>query len=174
MRSLADEAALDLPFSVRIPFVELLGLRLRRWDDDVAELYYEPAPQHLNSFGVVHGGASMTLLDVALAHAARSVQRDMGVVTIEMKTSFLQAARGPLRATARLLHRTATLAFAEGEIRDAHDRLCAHASGTFRYVRRLPVGGREVNDLQHAPPPLDAPASAGTYTSLSGAPPAST
>ncbi len=155
MQSSGAEAldAPDLPFSVPIPFVQWLGIRLRRWEDGMAELIYEPAPQHLNSFGVVHGGASMTLLDVALAHAARSVQRDMGVVTIEMKTSFLQAARGPLRATARLLHRTATLAFTEGEIRDGHDRLCAHASGTFRYVRRLPVGGREVHELQIAPVP---------------------
>ncbi|MCX7742162.1 MAG: PaaI family thioesterase, partial [Tepidimonas sp.] len=64
----------DLPFSVPIPFVELLGLRLRRWDDGVAEIAFEPGPQHLNSFAVVHGGVSMTLLDVAMAHAARSVQ----------------------------------------------------------------------------------------------------
>ncbi|TSE34247.1 PaaI family thioesterase [Tepidimonas charontis] len=156
MRSSVDEAAPDLPFSVHVPFVELLGFRLRRWDEGVAELVYEPAEAHLNSFGVVHGGASMTLLDVALAHAARSVQRDMGVVTIEMKTSFFQAARGPLRATARLLHRTATLAFAEGEIRDAHERLCAHASGTFRYVRRLPVGGREVQALRRIEAAQDA------------------
>ncbi|WP_143895122.1 PaaI family thioesterase [Tepidimonas sediminis] len=140
-----------MPFSVSIPFVELLGFRLRRWADGVAELAYEPQPQHLNSFGVVHGGASMTLLDVAMAHAARSVQRDMGVVTIEMKTSFLQAAQGPLVARARLLHRTATLAFTDGEVRDAAGRLCAHASGTFRYVRRLPAPGRAVHDLRVPP-----------------------
>lgn len=137
----------DIPFAVRIPFVELLGLRLRRWEDEVAEIAFDPAPQHLNSFDVVHGGVSMTLLDVAMAHAARSVQRDMGVVTIEMKTTFMQAAQGPLLARARLLHRTATMAFTEGDIRDAEGRLCAHATGTFRYVRRLPAPGRDVRDL---------------------------
>ncbi|TSE27567.1 MULTISPECIES: PaaI family thioesterase [Tepidimonas] len=138
----------DLPFSVHIPFVELLGLRLCRWDEGVAEIALDPTGQHLNSFGVVHGGVSMTLLDVAMAHAARSVQRDVGVVTIEMKTSFMQAAKGPLRARGRLLHRTATLAFTEGEVRDAQGRLCAHASGTFRYVRRLPAADRTVQPLQ--------------------------
>ncbi|MCX7742628.1 MAG: PaaI family thioesterase [Tepidimonas sp.] len=143
----------DLPFSVPIPFVELLGLRLRRWDDGVAEIAFEPGPQHLNSFAVVHGGVSMTLLDVAMAHAARSVQRDLGVVTIEMKTSFLQAAQGLLRAHGRLLHRTATLAFTEGEIRDAAGRLCAHGSGTFRYVRRLPTPQRGVHRFGAVPPP---------------------
>jgi uncharacterized protein (TIGR00369 family) len=140
-----QSSAADLPFSVRIPFVELLGFRLRRWEAGEAEVLFDPAAEHLNSFEVVHGGATMTLLDVAMAHAARSVQRDMGVVTIEMKTSFMQAAKGPLTARARLLHRSATLAFTDGEVRDAAGRLCAHASGTFRYVRRLPAADRTVH-----------------------------
>ncbi len=56
----------------------------------------------------------MTLLDVTMAMAARSESADMGVVTIEMKTSFMQPARGPLVAKGVLLHRTATMAFTEG------------------------------------------------------------
>jgi acyl-coenzyme A thioesterase PaaI-like protein len=42
---------------------------------------------------VTHGGALMTLLDVTMATAARSAacNPDMGVVTIEMKTSFMRA-----------------------------------------------------------------------------------
>lgn len=136
-----------MEFQVHIPFVAHLGFSLRRWADGEAEITYDPAPEHLNSFNVVHGGASMTLLDVVMAHAARSVQTDMGCVTIEMKTSFMQAARGPLRATGRLLHRTATMAFTEGHVFDAQGKLCAHASGTFKYVRRLPVGARESQPL---------------------------
>jgi hypothetical protein len=57
-----------------------------------------------------------------------------------MKTSFMRAARGPLTAKGRLLHRTATLAFTEASIFDASDKLCAHATGTFKYVARLPTG----------------------------------
>jgi acyl-coenzyme A thioesterase PaaI-like protein len=64
-----------------------------------------------------------------------------------MKTSFMQAARGPLRATGKLLHRTATMAFTEGHVWDADGRLCAHASGTFKFVRRLPVGAKESQAL---------------------------
>ncbi len=136
-----------MEFQVHIPFVAHLGFTLERWADGEAEIAYAPAPEHLNSFNVVHGGASMTLLDVVMAHAARSVQQDMGCVTIEMKTSFMQAARGPLRATAKLLHRTATMAFTEGHVWDADGRLCAHASGTFKFVRRLPVGAKESQAL---------------------------
>jgi hypothetical protein len=50
----------------------------------------------------------MTLLDVTMATAARSVDLEMGVVTIEMKTSFMQPCRGPLTGKGRLMHRTAS------------------------------------------------------------------
>lgn len=136
-----------MDFQVRIPFVDHLGFRLERWEGGEAELHYDPAPEHLNSFNVVHGGASMTLLDVVMAHAARSVQQDMGAVTIEMKTSFMRAAQGALVARGKLLHRTATMAFTEGSIFDAAGKLCCHATGTFKYVPRLPVGVRSTQAL---------------------------
>ncbi|NCP56120.1 MAG: PaaI family thioesterase, partial [Rhodoferax sp.] len=128
-----------MQFSVRIPFVELLGFALKKFEGGEAEISFTPAPEHLNSFDVVHGGASMTLLDVVMAHAARSVQPDLGCVTIEMKTSFMRAAKGPLISRGKLLHRTATLAFTEGSVFDASGKLCAHATGTFKFVARLPV-----------------------------------
>ena len=129
-----------MKFSVRIPFVELLGFELQKFEGGEAEITFNPSEDHLNSFDVVHGGASMTMLDVVMAHAARSVETEMGVVTIEMKTSFMRAAKGPLVAKGQLLHRSATMAFTEGRIFDAAGKLCAHATGTFKFVARLPVG----------------------------------
>ena len=129
-----------MDFSVRIPFVELLGFELLRMADGQAEIAFKPSDDHLNSFDVVHGGASMTLMDVVMAHAARSVEPTMGCVTIEMKTSFMRAAKGPLLAKGQLLHRTATMAFTDASILDASGKLCCHATGTFKFVARLPTG----------------------------------
>ena len=129
-----------MDFSVRIPFVELLGFELDKFEGGEATIVFEPRAEHENSFNVVHGGASMTLLDVVMAHAARSVEPTMGCVTIEMKTSFMRAAKGRLTAHGKLLHRTATMAFTEGRIMDGEGKLCAHATGTFKFVPRLPVG----------------------------------
>lgn len=136
-----------MQFSVHIPFVELLGFELQKFEGGEAEIAFAPQPEHENSFNVVHGGASMTLLDVVMAHAARTVEPAMGCVTIEMKTSFMRAAKGPLLAKGRLLHRTATMAFTEGSIFDAAGKLCAHATGTFKFVARLPVGGKSTQTL---------------------------
>ena len=129
-----------MKFQVHIPFVELLGFELETFEGGEASISFNPKPEHENSFNVVHGGASMTLLDVVMAHAARSVEPAMGCVTIEMKTSFMRAAKGPLLAKGKLLHRTATMAFTEGSLFDAAGKLCAHATGTFKFVPRLPVG----------------------------------
>ena len=137
-----------LDFGADIPFVKELGFSLQRMHGGESELHYEARAQHTNSYGVMHGGAVMTLLDVAMATAARSETPDMGVVTIEMKTSFMQPAKGPLVAKGRLIHRTATLAFTEGSVYDAAGRICSHATGTFKYVKRLPVDGRNINQLK--------------------------
>jgi uncharacterized protein (TIGR00369 family) len=134
-------------FGVEIPFVHYLGFELALFEGGLSEIHYEAKPEHLNSFGVTHGGACMTLLDVAMAVAARSVQKDMGVVTIELKTSFMQPARGKLSGKGHLMHRTATMAFTEATIYDSEGRPCAHATGTFKYVKRLATGPKSANSL---------------------------
>ena len=139
---------MSLSFGVSIPFVEHLGFSLERFEGGESELRFTPRAEHLNSFAVTHGGACMTLLDVTMAAAARSVRAEMGVVTIEMKTSFMQPARGALTGRGRLMHATATMAFTEGTIYDEEGRACAHATGTFKSVKRLPVGATAVNTLQ--------------------------
>jgi uncharacterized protein (TIGR00369 family) len=147
-----------LQFPVHIPFVELLGLELWGLGQGEAELRLNLAPSHLNSWDVAHGGLLMSLLDVVMAHAARSVNArgddfGPGVATVEMKTSFLRPAEGELRATGRLLHRATTLAFTEGQVFNAAGQLCAHASGTFKYLRALPTGRRQAKTLRGAAAP---------------------
>lgn len=126
----------DNPFGVEIPFVEHLGFEMVSMQGGASELRYRPRHEHMNSFLVTHGGAIMTLLDVTLATAARSVDMAVGVVTIEMKTTFMQPCRGLLTGKGRLMHRTKSMAFVEGTIYDEAGNACAHATGTFKYVQR--------------------------------------
>ncbi len=147
------DKAPPLKFPVHIPFVEQLGFELHSIGDGQAELRVDLAEGHLNSWEVAHGGVLMTLLDVAMAHAARSIHRDQpdfgpGVVTVEMKTSFMRPGEGELRAIGKLLHRSTTMAFCEGSVIGEDGKLCAHATGTFKYLRALPGRGRSLKDLQ--------------------------
>lgn len=129
-------------FGVNIPFVRHMGFVLTALQEGLSEIRFIPRPEHLNSHSLTHGGAVMTLLDVTMAMAARAGIDNAGVVTIEMKTSFLRPSNGALTGHGKVLHSTATLAFTEGRVLDARGRMCAHATGTFKYVRRLPASSK--------------------------------
>ncbi len=123
-----------IPFPTRVPFVESLGTELYVFADGLCELRLTLAERHLNSGDVAHGGVVMTLLDVAMAFAARSAHADsVAVATIEMKTTFMRPSEGTLRAVGKVLHKTSTLAFCEAAMYDDKGVQCAGASGTFKY-----------------------------------------
>ena len=141
-----------MKFLVHIPFVEMLGFELLRFERGEAEIAVQLRDELCNSWSVAHGGVTMTLLDVVMAHAARSPGEDgvaetSGVVTIEMKTSFLRPGLGRLVGTGRRLHRTASMAFCEASVVDAEGQLVAHATGTFKYLKGLPAGGKRIQRL---------------------------
>ena len=124
-----------------IPFLRALGARLARADHGVAEIALTVAPDHENSWGVAHGGVVMTLLDVAMARAGRTlIDREggepMAAVTVEMKTSFFRPAVGELLARGRVLHRSTTMAYCEAELLDTKGQLVAKSLGTFKFLRR--------------------------------------
>lgn len=141
-----------LKFEVHIPFVEMLGCELVSCNAGRAEIALTLREELTNSRNMAHGGVSMTLLDVAMAHAARSPNQighaeSFGVVTIEMKTSFMRPAVGRLAAHGHLVHRTSSMAFCEGTIVNDEGTVLAQASATFKYVRALPAGAKRHQPL---------------------------
>ncbi len=156
-----------LQFPVKVPFVESLGIELQGFGDGQADLRIDLDASHLNTWDVAHGGVVMTMLDVAMAMAARSANpHGTGVATIEMKTSFMRPAEHQLRAVAKVLHKTTTMAFCEASLFDDEGKLCANATGTFKYLRALPARGRVTTQT--------ASAAAETSTGTSAEAPAET
>jgi acyl-CoA thioesterase len=122
-----------------IPFIKDLGVKFVSAENGRAVIALDLAPRHLNSWSVAHGGVLMTLLDVAMAVAGRSLDPTAGGgVTLEMKTSFLQPANAGTRliVSGHAYHRSNALAFCEGEVRDTEQRLIAKAMGIFKYLKR--------------------------------------
>jgi len=136
-------------FLSHIPFVEHLGFELLALPPGGSELGIDLRAELTNAWGVAHGGLLMTMLDIAMAHAARSPLHEGGeeqasVATIEMKTAFMRPAEGRLLARGRRLHRTASLAFCEGTITALDGTPLCHGTGTFKYLRGMVVSGRRI------------------------------
>jgi acyl-CoA thioesterase len=122
-----------------IPFIKELGAEFVSAENGRAVVALDLAPRHLNSWSVAHGGVLMTLLDLAMAVAGRSLDPTAGGgITLEMTTSFLQPANAGTRliVSAHAYHRSSTLAFCDGEVRDTEQRLIARAMGTFKYLKQ--------------------------------------
>jgi uncharacterized protein (TIGR00369 family) len=90
-----------------------------------AELLANPMKQ-------VQGGYLCAMLDECMSVACMVASGMTAVApTAEMKTSFFRPALpGPLRGIGRVVRWGRTLAFTEGELYDAQDRLLAKATGT--------------------------------------------
>jgi acyl-CoA thioesterase len=128
----------SVAFRDDIPFIKDLGIEFISADGGRSVLSLDLVARHLNSWSVAHGGVFMTLLDVAMAAAGRSLEPAAGGgITVEMKTSFLQPAKAGSRliASAHAFHRSSTLVFCDGEVRDTDQRLIAKSLGTFKYLK---------------------------------------
>jgi uncharacterized protein (TIGR00369 family) len=121
-------------YQKKIPFVTLLKIRTETLGQGTAQLSLPIEPQFTNSLGSVHGGVIMSLLDVALCTAARTLHPDsVGVVTIDLSTSFIGAGSGArLVAEARVLKDARTMSFVEAEARNEDGSLVAKAIATVR------------------------------------------
>ncbi|MEM9224377.1 MAG: PaaI family thioesterase [Pseudomonadota bacterium] len=85
----------------------------------------------LQQHGRVHGGAVMTMADTAAGYAAMSVAPETAeVLTIELKTNFLRAAEGTLRATGRVVRAGRSIIVAEADVFGSIDQEEKHVAKT--------------------------------------------
>jgi uncharacterized protein (TIGR00369 family) len=125
-------------YQTKIPFIGLLQIATDELGHGTAKLSLPVAKQVTNSLGSVHGGVIMSLLDVALCTAARTLHPEsQGVITINLSTSFIGAGSGErLIAEARVLKDGRSMSFVEGEAKNADGSLVAKAVATVRVLQK--------------------------------------
>jgi len=129
-----DKLAFARDYQKRIPFITHLKILTEELGQGTARLSLPIEPHLTNSLGTAHGGVIMSLLDVALCTAARTLHPDsMGVITIDLSTCFVGGASGTrLLAEARVLKDARTMSFVEAEARNQDGSLVAKAIATVR------------------------------------------
>jgi len=129
-----DRLAFTRDYQKKIPFVQHLKILTEALGEGTARLSLPVEREFTNSLGTVHGGVIMSLLDVALCTAARTLHPDStGVITIDLSASFIGGGSGErLIAEARVLKDARSMSFVEGEARNADGSLVAKAMATVR------------------------------------------
>ena len=122
-------------FGVHVPFLAWLDVQGLEWGPGRASITLALRPELLNSLTAAHGGVVCTLLDVAMAAAARSEDPASRVVTVDMSVQFIRPGIGVLSAHGHALALTKSLVFCEAELRDPDGQLVAKSSGTFKRLR---------------------------------------
>jgi len=116
-----------------IPFNSHVGLRLVRLHKDGVTVECHIRPELLNGSGMLHGGVTATLADVAAGMAlVRHLGRPRSVATVEMKINYLRpVAHGKVAARSHLVKVGSRLCCGRVEIFDAERRPVAAALLTY-------------------------------------------
>ncbi|MCW1381711.1 PaaI family thioesterase [Novosphingobium sp. KCTC 2891] len=104
-----------------------------------ARLRMFPERQHSNLLDAVHGGATLSLIDIALFTGMRLILdgNAAGSVTLDLSTQFIGAGRlgEPLDAVVEVLRETGRLVFLRGLVEQG-DQTIAAFGGTIRKPSR--------------------------------------
>ena len=121
-------------YQKKIPFLQHLKIQTDELGQGTARLSLPVEREFTNSLGTVHGGVIMSLLDVAVCTAARTLHPEsIGVITIDMSVSFIGGGTGKrLNADARVLRDGRSMSFVEGEAKNEDGSLVAKAIATVR------------------------------------------
>lgn len=113
-------------------FSELIGCRLQRLEEGVAEVVLTLAPHLRNRAGKLHGGAIFSLVDITMGLACSSSHGfDQQSATIECKINYIRAVEGgDVLCTSRVIHAGRRTLVVEADVYQ-DERLVAKAQGTF-------------------------------------------
>ena len=120
---------------LRQNFMHLIGADLTRIEPGRVEAELLLQEQHQQHRGFAHGGVIATMADLAAGFAAVTlVPEDAGVVTAEIKVSYLHPGFGTtMRAVGWVLKAGRRLHFCEAEVW-CDDKLVAKATATMAVV----------------------------------------
>jgi 1,4-dihydroxy-2-naphthoyl-CoA hydrolase len=115
------------------PFAETIGAEVVAASPEEVRLRLDWRAERTTAGGAMHGGALMSLADMAGAVCAflNLPPGATGTTTIESKTNFLRALRdGYVEAVATPLHAGRSTMVVDTELRDADGRLVARTTQT--------------------------------------------
>jgi len=117
----------------RSPFSDILGIEVLEIGEGVVRLRMPFSKKLTQPFGMLHGGAIVSLADSAVAKAlATMINPDQKISAIEIKCNFLSPVEeGEIIAEGKIIHKGNRISVGEVNIWDDKERLVAKAMATY-------------------------------------------
>jgi acyl-CoA thioesterase len=112
-------------------FDKLIGIRREN------NITLKPGINNKNIYGVVHGGAICSLIDIALgAEIFKTIGEDKKIYTLELNVNFTKATNSSeLLTQTKILHLGSTTIVAQCYVKDDQDDIVAVGIGAFYIVQ---------------------------------------
>ena len=125
------------------PYPKLIGMTIAALDFDSCRIELTLREDHLQPFGIVHGGVLATLIDTATFWAAfLRLPDDAGLVNVDLKLNYLKAVvRGHLRAEGECLRAGRQISYTVASVYNDDGELVAHGTST---MMALPGKGLQI------------------------------
>ena len=125
------------------PYPKLIGMTIAALDFDSGRIELTLREDHLQPFGIVHGGVLATLIDTATFWAAfLRLPDDAGLVNVDLKLNYLKAVvRGHLRAEGECLRAGRQISYTVASVYNDDGELVAHGTST---MMALPGKGLQI------------------------------
>jgi len=118
------------------PYLELLGIELVELEAEKAVMSLEMQEKLRQPYGLLHGGATASLIDTAMAFAVRSVlPEDEKTTTVDLTVQYLRPhTNGKVVCTAKIVRAGKRLLFVSAEVSNEAGKLIATALSTYTKI----------------------------------------
>lgn len=132
-KSLTDRAFREF---AKIPYVQLLGMELVSLSDGEAVIKLAMRDELRQPHGVLHGGATASLIDTAMAFAVITcLASDEKATTVDLTVHYLRpVAAGEIVCTAKVARAGRCILTVSAECKNADGKLTATALSTYTKI----------------------------------------
>jgi uncharacterized protein (TIGR00369 family) len=112
-----------------VPYAHLIGIKVEKVERGTATVCFEDVEPLKQNAGVVHGGATASLIDTATAFAIMPfLEEGQSATTVDLTIHFLRPiTKGKITATADVVRAGRKVITVSAEVFDEEGKLCATA-----------------------------------------------
>ena len=119
-----------------VPYARLLGFELIDLKANEAKIKLKMRDELRQPYGILHGGATASLIDTAMAFAVRTcVEKDVPTTTIDLTVHYLRpVSKGEIVCAARVVRAGKRILTVSAEVFNEQGKLIATALSTYTKV----------------------------------------